>query len=634
MNVLRLHGRQDFRLSDEAKPEPCADESLVRVTAVGICGSDLHWFSDAGIGDARLSRPLVLGHEFSGVAETGDRRGDRVAVDPAVPCGVCAFCVEGNPNLCEALRFAGHGEEDGAFREYVPWPTRCLHALPDSLTDVDGVMLEPLGVAIHAVDLAHVKTGMTVGVFGCGPIGLLILQVAGQRPTQIIATDKLAHRLDAARALGATAVFDAIDGEESAAIWAYTGQRGADVAFEAAGENEAVETAVAVVRAGGRVILAGIPSDDRTTFSASIARRKGLTIKLVRRMKHAYPRAIRLVERGLVDVRSLVTHRFPLSEYEEAFTVALRRDGLKVIVGPRLLKVHEEVKWDSSRPSSASTLASGPCVACGCVAAGRSSSIHMLTASLTAADEDSTGPDWAPGSSDYLAVFSAVPTASEAGVEDRIWWAWALTLPRTMLPAGGRHAPLLLAEWRDNPHAWVKLWKHRRAAWANKLGATARELAMVSEPLRRKISSSGFPKVANPQWAPEVYAADRLIEGADWVVWQLTGVETRNSCTAGYKAIWSKREGFPPNEFFRALDPRLERVVDDKMSRTISPLGMKAGGLTESAGRLIRVRRSPPTWIPTSRFPATVTEPGRMVIIINSTPMVLGPGRLVQDVAW
>jgi L-iditol 2-dehydrogenase len=335
MNVLRLYGRQDFGLSDEPKPKPRPDESLVRVTAVGICGSDLHWFSEAGIGDARLSRPLVLGHESAGVVESGARRGERVAVDPAVPCGICVFCREGNPNLCEALRFAGHGEHDGAFREYLPWPSRCLHPLPDALTDVDGAMLEPLGVAIHAVDLAHLKAGMTVGVFGCGPIGLLIMQVARTAgAAHIIATDKLSHRLDAARALGAAAVFDATDGEESATIWAHTGQRGVDVAFEAAGENEAVETAVAVVRAGGRVVLAGIPSDDRLTFNASTARRKGLTIKLVRRMKHAYPRAIRLVERGLVDVRTLVTHRFPLSEFDLAFAVALRRDGLKVIVEP------------------------------------------------------------------------------------------------------------------------------------------------------------------------------------------------------------------------------------------------------------------------------------------------------------
>jgi L-iditol 2-dehydrogenase len=213
------------------------------------------------------------------------------------------------------------------------WPTHCLHPLPDSLTDAEGVMLEPLGVAIHAVDLGHLKTGMTAGVFGCGPIGLLVLQVARVTgATHVIATDKLPHRLEAARALGATAVFQAAGGRESAKVLAATDGKGVDVAFEVAGENEAVETAIAAAKPGARVVFIGIPADDRTAFPASLARRKGLTIKLVRRMKHVYPRAIRLVESGMVDVRPLVTHRFPLEEFDKAFSTAQRREGLKVII--------------------------------------------------------------------------------------------------------------------------------------------------------------------------------------------------------------------------------------------------------------------------------------------------------------
>jgi L-iditol 2-dehydrogenase len=333
MKVLRLHGTQDFRLHDESRPEPGPGESLVRVTAVGVCGSDVHWFEEGSIGDAQITQPLVLGHELAGVIQSGKWRGQRVAADPAVPCEACEFCQEGNPNLCTALRFAGHGTEDGALREYMPWPTRCLHPLPDALTDAEGAMLEPLGVAIHAVDLGHLKPGMAVGVYGCGPIGLLTLQMArAAGAVQIIATDKLAHRLEMARAVGATEIFQAVEGEENPEVWAATRGRGVDVAFEAAGENAAVETAMATVRPGGRVILSGIPADDRTAFTASMARRKGLTIKLVRRMKHTYPRAIRLVERGLVDVQLLVTHRFPLSEFERAFSAAARREGVKVII--------------------------------------------------------------------------------------------------------------------------------------------------------------------------------------------------------------------------------------------------------------------------------------------------------------
>jgi L-iditol 2-dehydrogenase len=333
MNVIRLHAPRDLRLHDEPLPQPGKGETLVRVKAVGICGSDLHWFGEAGIGDARLQKPLVLGHEIAGLIAAGARKGLRVAVDPAVPCGKCEFCRQGNPNLCTQLRFAGHGQEDGALREYIAWPDECLVPLPDSLSDAEGVMLEPLGVAIHAVDLGKLKTGMSVGVFGVGPIGLLILQLArlsGAHPVYV--TDRAPHRLDAARARGATQAIPVGEGSEILEILSATGGRGVDVAFEAAGENEAVEAALTAVKPGGRVVLAGIPADDRTSFSASLARRKGLTIKLVRRMKFTYPRAVQLVESGLLDVRSIVTHRFPLKKATEAFTAAQRREGLKIII--------------------------------------------------------------------------------------------------------------------------------------------------------------------------------------------------------------------------------------------------------------------------------------------------------------
>ena len=281
MKVVRLHAPNDLCQHDEPKPEPGPGEMLVRVTAVGICGSDLHWFGEAGIGDAKLKQPLVLGHEFAGVIAAGPRQGQRVAIDPAIPCKECEYCQAGNPNLCQNLRFAGHGLENGALREYITWPEECLFPLPDPLSDADGVMLEPLGVAIHAVDLAHLRAGMSVGVFGCGPIGLLVIQVARLAGAmQVFVTEPLSPRLDIARGL---------DAKE------WTPGQEVDVAFEVAGENAAVETAVAAVKPGGRVILAGIPADDRTSFPASVARRKGLTIKLVRRMKFTYPRAIQSV---------------------------------------------------------------------------------------------------------------------------------------------------------------------------------------------------------------------------------------------------------------------------------------------------------------------------------------------------
>lgn len=335
MKVLRLHGAKDLRLHEEPKPVPGPGESLIGITAVGLCGSDLHWFSETGIGDAQLIKPLILGHEFAGEIAEGERCGERVAVDPAISCGECDRCREGNPNLCPTLRFAGHGVDDGALCELIAWPDRCLHPLPESLTDTEGVMLEPLGVAIHAVDLGCLRSGMRVGVFGCGPIGLLIIQLARiMGAIQIVATDKLTHRLEAARVAGATEIFKVNHDQRRSEIWNATDGEGVDVAFEVAGENEAVETAISSAKPGASVILVGIPDDDRTSFQASVARRKGLTIKLCRRMKHTYPRAIHLVESGLVEVRSLVTHTFSIDEYEQAFEVATRRDGLKVIIRP------------------------------------------------------------------------------------------------------------------------------------------------------------------------------------------------------------------------------------------------------------------------------------------------------------
>jgi L-iditol 2-dehydrogenase len=277
-----------------------------------------------------LEKPLVLGHEFTALTDEGER----VAVDPSIACGDCEYCKRGDPNLCKNLIFAGHALQDGALREQMAWPKRCLFPLPDQISGTDGVMLEPLGIAIHAVDLAHLKVGMSVGVFGCGPIGLLILQLAQLAGVnKILASDILPHRVEAARALGADEAHLIKNSFGDREVALLTG-RGLDVVFEVAGENAAVEMAVAVASPGGKVILVGIPPDDRTSFTASLARRKGLTFKMVRRMKLTYPRAIQLVASGRINVCSLVTHTFTLEHAAEAFAVAVRREGLKVIITP------------------------------------------------------------------------------------------------------------------------------------------------------------------------------------------------------------------------------------------------------------------------------------------------------------
>lgn len=336
MKSLRIHAVGDLHLHEEPIPESSYDEALIRVKAVGICGSDIHWHADGGTGETLIGEPFVLGHEFGGVVEGGVMDSLRVAVDPNIPCDICEFCLEGNPNLCPDHYFAGHPPTDGALREYISWPMKALVPIPDTISDEDAAVLEPLGVAIHTVDLGHIKPGMIVGVYGCGPIGLLTIQVArAAGASEIIATDILSHRLDAAKEMGADRVYLASpQGDERSSILNDTHKLGVDVAFEVAGENGAVETAIETAKPGGRVVLCGIPAVNQIQFKASTARRKGLSIMMVRRMKHVYPRAIKLVETGQVDVHSLVTHRFPLEQAAEAFQLAQKREGLKIIINP------------------------------------------------------------------------------------------------------------------------------------------------------------------------------------------------------------------------------------------------------------------------------------------------------------
>lgn len=333
MTVARLHGVGDVRAAIESVPLPADGEELVRVTAVGLCGSDLHWFTEAGIGDARLAEPMVAGHEFAGVIEGGPRDGMAVAVDPALPCGRCMTCLRGDQNLCPDVIFAGHGGHDGALREYLTWPSWALNPLPEGFSAADGAMLEPLGVALHALDLGHLRIGATVAIIGAGPIGLLLLQaVRRSGASHVVVVEPLAHRREAARRLGADVALDVGEVTDDAL------PGGADVVYEIAGNDSAVELGLRLARPGARVVLGGIPDGDRTGFPASLARRKGLTLVLVRRMNHAYPRAIRLVEQGLIDVSSIVTHRYPLERVDEAFSAAVAREGLKVVVEPGLLQ--------------------------------------------------------------------------------------------------------------------------------------------------------------------------------------------------------------------------------------------------------------------------------------------------------
>jgi L-iditol 2-dehydrogenase len=208
----------------------------------------------------------------------------------------------------------------------MPWPSHLLHPLPDSVSDAGGALLEPLGVALWALDLGHVPFGGTVAVVGSGPIGLLLIQLLrAAGAARVVAAEPLAHRRAAAARWGADEVVTPADDIAGC---------GADVAFELAGNDDAVRAALESVRPGGRVVLGGIPDSDTTTFRASLARRKGLTIAMVRRMNEVYPRAIGLAARGVVALDPLVSSRTPLAGAAGAFAAATERAGLKTVIVP------------------------------------------------------------------------------------------------------------------------------------------------------------------------------------------------------------------------------------------------------------------------------------------------------------
>lgn len=346
MQAVRLHGPKDLRLEEVAPPaQPGGGQVLIGIGAVGVCGSDLHMYETGKIGTTAVETPLVLGHEFGGTvlqlgpnALDGHARllgvGQRVAVDPQVSCGHCRQCQEGHPNLCPNHRFYGVWPEDGALHPQMVVEAGNCFPVSDSFSAATVALLEPLGVAIHAVDLGRLRLADSVAVLGCGPIGLLILRLAklaGANP--IYAFDKFPWRVQKALEWGASQAWTLDRGQPHQLA------SDLDVVFEAAWADESVQQAAELARPGGRLVLVGIPSDDRLYLQHSTARRKGLTLRMARRMKHTYPRAIKLVESGQVKLEDLVTHRFTLEQTPQAY-------ALNAAYAPGLIKAVVELSDD------------------------------------------------------------------------------------------------------------------------------------------------------------------------------------------------------------------------------------------------------------------------------------------------
>ena len=288
MKAVHLTAPKTLELVEKSSPEsPGSDEVLIRVKAVGICGSDLHMYATGAIGYTKIEAPFTLGHEFMGeVVALGEQVqsslsselqvGQRVAVEPAVPCLKCELCEAGHPNLCPNHDFYGVYPTHGALCEHLMVPARNCFPIPDEISDGGGTLLETLGVAIHALDLAKLKVAHSVAIIGCGPVGLLIQRLAMlSGASAVYAMDPLDWRTELAKSWGATEVWSVKSGEALPLIHEATAGRGVDVVIEAAWADESLDHAMEMARYGGRVVLVGIPPDDQAQFTHSMAPAQG-----------------------------------------------------------------------------------------------------------------------------------------------------------------------------------------------------------------------------------------------------------------------------------------------------------------------------------------------------------------------
>lgn len=341
MKAAILNGIRNISLDNIEVPEPGKDEVLVRVKSVGVCGSDIHYYNHGRIGDFVVEKPLILGHECSGeVVGTGPevkylKPGDRVALEPGIPCRKCRFCKIGRYNLCPDVSFMATPPVDGAFCEYVVSSEDFAFKVPDNMSFDEAALIEPLAVGVYACERANLKLNQRVVVLGAGPIGLVTLQAArAYGAGKVIVTDVNNFRLAKARELGATEVVNVLDrsgGSLSGAVG-----EGADVVFETSGNPSAVQETLRLARRGGKVVVIGLPPQAHVEYDIVSISSKELDILGIFRYANVYPQGIELVARGLVDLKKLITHHYGLEEIVEALEVADKQKdkAIKVIVHP------------------------------------------------------------------------------------------------------------------------------------------------------------------------------------------------------------------------------------------------------------------------------------------------------------
>ncbi len=341
MRVAELIAPLTFRITDIPIENPGPGEVQVRIEAVGVCGSDLHAYSEGAVGSTPNVYPMVLGHEPAGrIVKTGAgvsglAAADRGMLEPALYCYHCEFCLSGHHNVCTNLRFLSNPHHPGFFRELVNLPVANFRPIPTSMSFDEATLAEPLAIALHSLRLVSICPDETVVVIGAGPIGLLtIAALRAAKAGRIWAVEPQAHRRELARRIGADVVIEPEEAAEE--ILSETGQRGVDCAIDCAAGEHTTGQAVQLTRSAGRVALTGIHSIPLVSLDGSAMRRKELTIFNVRRSNHETQEALDLLHAHAEWFAPLLTHTREIERIDEAFAIASQyRDGVgKMIVRP------------------------------------------------------------------------------------------------------------------------------------------------------------------------------------------------------------------------------------------------------------------------------------------------------------
>ncbi|TVQ23082.1 MAG: NAD(P)-dependent alcohol dehydrogenase [Spirochaetaceae bacterium] len=341
MNAAVLHGPNDLRFEVVERPIPKEDEALVAIAVNGICGSDIHFFKEGRLGPFVVDRPYIPGHEAAGrvdrvgASAAGIREGDRVAIEPGIPCRRCRHCKTGRYNLCRNVRFLSAPPENGTFAEYAAVPADFLHRIPDTMSDEEAAFAEPLSVAIQACNRAALKPATSFVVLGAGPIGLITYLTAvayGAGPGIIV--DLNANRLEFARSLsGVQTLNPVVDDVVRSVVDATDG--GAGTVFDCTGSSKAAALAPELAAAGGVVVLVGWPEVANPEFPLETILEKEIDVRGVNRYCNTFPAAIMLLSERRVDLRPLISHRFAFSSVVDAFSFAAGSpsETIKVMVG-------------------------------------------------------------------------------------------------------------------------------------------------------------------------------------------------------------------------------------------------------------------------------------------------------------